>query len=168
MRRFHGPSRLSGIAAALALTACLGAIDRPLAAEPDHHKVVPAGEVTFGAGPPFLPPGVEMVVLAGNPGVAGVFVLRLKFPAGYVIPPHIHSQDELVTVISGQLGVAMGDTLDRDAAHPLAPGSFVQLPANMSHYAWADEETVVQLAGMGPFDITYIDDADDPRINESD
>lgn len=165
MRRFHGPSRLSGVAAVLVLTVWVGAVGQPLAAEPDPHKVVPAEAVTFGAGPPFLPSGAEMVVLAGNPGVAGVFVLRLKFPAGYVVPPHIHSQDELVTVISGQLGVAMGDTLDRDAARPLAPGSFVQLLANMSHYAWADEETVVQLAGMGPFDITYIDDADDPRIN---
>lgn len=165
MRLFNVNSRQPGFAAALALTACLGLFGQPLAAEDSQHKVVPAAEVSFGAGPPFLPAGVEMVVLAGNPGVAGVFVLRLKFPAGYVIPPHTHTQDELATVISGQLGVAMGDTLDRDAAPLLAPGSFVQLPANMAHYAWADEETVVQLAGMGPFDITYIQGTDDPRIN---
>lgn len=165
MPRFTATSRLRGFTAALALAACVGVLAQPVAAEGDRHKVVPAEEVTFGADPPFLPAGAELVVLAGNPGEAGVFVLRLKFPAGYVIPPHTHSQDELVTVISSRLGVAMGDTLDRDAAPLLAPGSFVQLPANMSHYAWADEETVVQLAGMGPFDNTYIQEADDPRIN---
>lgn len=165
MTRFTACSRLSGFTAAAALTACLGFLAQPLAAEGDLHKVVPAEDVTFGAGPPHLPAGVELAVLAGNPGEAGVFVLRLKFPAGYVIPPHFHSQDELATVISGGLGIAMGDTLDRDAASLLAPGSFVQLPANMAHYAWANEETVVQLAGMGPFDITYVENADDPRIN---
>ncbi len=164
MRRFNAPLRLFGVTAAMALTACLGIFAQPLAAEGDSHSVMPAEDVAFGAGPPFLPAGVEIVVLAGNPGEAGVFVLRLKFPAGYVIPPHTHSQDELVTVISGRLGVAMGDTLDRDAAPLLAPESFVQLPANMAHYAWADEETVVQLAGMGPFDITYVHETDDPRI----
>ena len=165
MRPFPAPFRLSGVAAALAVTAFLGAVGQPVAAEGDHHRVIPAEDVSFGDGPPFLPAGVEMAVLAGNPGEAGVFVLRLKFPAGYAIPPHTHSQDELATVVSGRLGVAMGDTLDRAAAPLLAPGSFVQLPANMAHYAWADEETVVQLAGMGPFDITYIQDVDDPRIN---
>lgn len=157
--------RLPAVATALAIGTCLGLLAQPLAAEGSQHRIVSADDVTFGAGPPHLPAGVEMAVLSGNPGETGVFVLRLKFPAGYVVPPHTHSQDELVTVISGQLGVAMGDTLDRDAAPFLMPRSFVQLPAGMAHFAWADEETVVQLAGMGPFDITYVEDVDDPRLN---
>ena len=33
----------------------------------------------------------------------------------------------------------------------------------MPHYAIADAETVVQINGVGPFDVTYIDPNDDPR-----
>lgn len=165
MTHSSAPVRLPGITAALALAACLAIPGQPVAAEGEQHKMAPAADVTFGAGPPHLPPGAGLAVMSGNPGEAGLYVLRLKFPAGYDIPPHIHPQDELVTVISGALGVAMGDMLDRDAAPMLSAGSFVDLPANTAHYAWAEEVTVVQVAGMGPFAITYVQDGDDPRIN---
>ncbi|HEX6363611.1 MAG TPA: cupin domain-containing protein, partial [Albitalea sp.] len=91
------------------------------------------------------------------------FVLRLKFPAGFKVPPHRHSKDELVTVIAGRLGIGSGEKADTSAA-PLPPASFVHLPAGMPHYAWAaGVETIVQINGMGPFDVTYIDPNDDPR-----
>lgn len=153
----------TGATALLTLAVSLGAM--PLAAENSTHSVLSADEIMFTEGPPFLPAGVELAVLAGNPGDEGVFVIRLRFPEGYAIPPHTHTMDELVTVISGELGIAMGDTLDRTAAPLLSAGSFAILPANMAHYAWADAETVVQIAGMGPFEINYLVDADDPRIN---
>ncbi|WP_343504239.1 cupin domain-containing protein [Alloyangia pacifica] len=153
-----------GATVALALIISLGAGSNSLIAGDSAHSVKTADEVEFGAGPPLLPPGAELAVLAGNPGEPGVFVIRLRFPEGYVIPPHTHSMDELVTVISGQIGIAMGETLDQKG--PLLPaGSFAALPANMAHFAWANEITVVQIAGMGPFDITYLEKADDPRTN---
>jgi len=31
------------------------------------------------------------------------------------------------------------------------------------HFAWNKEETVVQLNGNGPWGITYVNPADDPR-----
>ena len=37
-----------------------------------------------------------------------------------------------------------------------------EMPADMNHYAWTTEETVVQIAGPGPFAITYVNPADDP------
>jgi hypothetical protein len=37
------------------------------------------------------------------------------------------------------------------------------MPKGMHHYAWASGETVVQLHGIGPFAITYVNAADDPR-----
>jgi hypothetical protein len=37
------------------------------------------------------------------------------------------------------------------------------MPKGMHHYAWASGETVVQLHGVGPFAITYVNAADDPR-----
>src|SRR5581483_7271488 len=89
--------------------------------------------------------------------------LRLKLPVGYVIPPHRHSKDELVTVIAGQFDVGAGEKLDRAAFQSLPPASFVYLPAGMPHYAMAQSEAVVQINGNGPFDITYVDPKDDPR-----
>jgi quercetin dioxygenase-like cupin family protein len=89
-------------------------------------------------------------------------VLRLKFPAGFVVPPHRHSKDEFVTVIAGTFAVAAGEKLDREAK-PLPPASFVHLPAGMPHFALAVTEAVVQINGTGPFDVTYVNPNDDPR-----
>jgi quercetin dioxygenase-like cupin family protein len=125
--------------------------------------VVPGDAVAWGAAPPSLPSGAQASVLAGNPGKEGPFVLRLKFPAGFVVPPHRHSKDELVTVLSGRFSIMAGEKVDRGAFRALPPASFVNLPAGVSHYAVAETESVVQINGTGPFDITYIDPKDDPR-----
>lgn len=147
---------------ALSLAAAFG-VAQSLQAADQHHTVVPGDAVKWGPAPPSLPPGAQAAALLGNPAQAGPFVLRLKFPDGFTVPPHRHSKDELVTVISGRFALAAGEKIDRAKAKPLPPGSFVHLPAGMAHYAWADGETVVQINGMGPFDVTYIDPKDDPR-----
>jgi quercetin dioxygenase-like cupin family protein len=61
------------------------------------------------------------------------------------------------------LSFGPGEKFDRAALTPLSPGSLVHLPAGMPHYASADGETIVQINGMGPFDVTYVDPKDDPR-----
>jgi hypothetical protein len=33
----------------------------------------------------------------------------------------------------------------------------------MQHYAWSTGPTIIQINGMGPFEITYVNPADDPR-----
>ncbi|WP_233417092.1 cupin domain-containing protein [Halovulum marinum] len=128
-----------------------------------HPKMVPVGQVTFQPGPATLPAGAQIAVLHGNPAEEGPFVIRLKFPAGYVIPPHSHTKEEHVTVISGGFGMGTGGTVDKAKAPIMASGSFVQIPVGMPHFAWTEEETVVQINAMGPFGITYVDPADDPR-----
>jgi len=148
--------------AALGAAALLGAATQPQAGEP-HHTVVSGDAVEWGPAPPSLPPGAQAAVLMGSPAKEGPFVLRLKFPSGFLVPPHRHSKDEFVTVISGGFAINSGETADRAAAKALPPGSFVHLPAGMPHYAFADGETVVQINGVGPFDIKYVDPKDDPR-----
>ena len=64
---------------------------------------------------------------------------------------------------AGRFGVGSGEKADREALKLLPSGSFVHLPAGMPHYAAADVETVVQINGVGPFDVTYINPQDDPR-----
>jgi quercetin dioxygenase-like cupin family protein len=127
-----------------------------------HHTVVPADQVKWGPAPASLPPGAQAAALLGGPAKEGPFVIRLKFPAGFVIPPHRHSKDEFVTVISGGFAVTAGDKVDR-SIKPLPAASFVHLPAGMPHFAWTEVETVVQINGVGPFDVVYLDPADDPR-----
>ena len=130
-----------------------------------HHTIVEADAVEWGAAPPSLPAGAQAAALLGSPSKEGPFVLRLKFPAGYIVPPHRHSKDEFVTVISGGFGIGSGEKLD-PATKPLTAGGFVHLPAGMPHYATAHGETVVQINGAGPFDVTYIDPKDDPRKSQ--
>ena len=142
--------------------AIFGAATRPQAGEM-HHTVVPADAVTWGPAPPSLPPGAQAAVLLGNPTKEGPFVLRLKFPTGFVVPPHRHSKDEFLTVIAGAFAVSSGEKVDRASLRPLPPASFVHLPAGMPHYAWAEAESIVQINGVGPFDVTYVDPKDDPR-----
>jgi len=63
--------------------------------------------------------------------------------------------------------LATDEKLDRTSVKPLQPASFVHLPAGMPHYAWADGEAIVQINGMGPFDVKYVDPRDDPRLKKS-
>ena len=135
----------------------------PAAAAEPHHTVVRGDAVQWGPAPASLPPGAQAAALLGHPAKEGPFVLRLKFPAGFTVPPHRHSKDELVTVISGGFAVASGEKIDAAALQPLPPASFVHLPAGMPHYARAQGETVVQINGHGPFDVIYLDPKDDPR-----
>jgi quercetin dioxygenase-like cupin family protein len=127
------------------------------------HVLVPADQVKWGPAPPVLPAGAEIAVLEGNPHEKGPVTLRLRFPAKYDIPAHWHSMAERVTVLSGALHVGMGDKLDRKASQALRPGGFVMLPAQMRHFAWTMSPTVVQINLEGPFDIFYVNAAENPQ-----
>ena len=132
-----------------------------------HHVLVKADAVKWAPAPPFLPAGAELAVLEGDPHAKGAVTLRLKFPANYDIPAHWHSMTERVTVLSGALNVGMGGKLDRKASQRLDPGGFVSLPGKMNHFAWTTTPTIVQITLEGPFDIFYVNPADDPQQRQS-
>src|SRR4051812_9002612 len=126
-------------------------------------KAMTPEALQWAPAPPVLPKGGQMAVLAGDPGKKGLFVVRLKMPSGYKIPAHQHPTAEAVTVISGDFRFGMGDKLDEGKAEKLGPGGFVDLPANMNHYAFSGGgEVVVQINSEGPFAIKYANPADDP------
>ena len=131
------------------------------------HVLVRAEKVQWGPAPPALPPGAQIAVLEGNPLEKGPVTLRLRFPANYSLPAHWHSMAERVTVLSGAFHVGMGDTLDRHASQTLEPGGFVSLAATMHHFAWTATPTVVQINLEGPFDIFYVNAADDPQKQQT-
>jgi quercetin dioxygenase-like cupin family protein len=121
-----------------------------------------APPLKWGPAPAIFPAGAKMAVLAGDPSKSGEYTVRLDMPAGYRIAPHFHPTDENVTVISGSFMVGMGDKVDASKMMTLPAGGFITAPAKAHHYASARGHTVVQVHGMGPFQLTYVNPADDP------
>ena len=99
-----------------------------------------------------LPTGFQSAVLFGNPIQAGLFVTRIKFPAGTKIPPHWHPDvSRTVVVLSGTLYFGLGERWDESKLEPRPAGTFFAEVAKQPHFAWAkDGEVVVQVTGIGP------------------
>jgi hypothetical protein len=120
-------------------------------------------KVKYGPAPESLPAGAQLAVLEGDPGAtAGDFTVRLKMPDGYRIAPHWHPNRENVTVMSGNFEVGMGDTFDASKMMTFGPGSFAYMEPNMHHYGMAIGEVIVQIHGMSPLQINYVNPSDDP------
>jgi len=112
---------------------------------------------------PTLPPGARIAIIEGNPKEAGLFAFRLKFPAGYRIPPHEHPVTGHVTVLAGTFHIAVGNRFDATSGDAVPSGGYSLMPANTQHYAWVDGETIIQIHGLGPWGIKYVNATDDPR-----
>jgi quercetin dioxygenase-like cupin family protein len=155
---------MSFAAAAAAALLCFAAIaaDAKKKAAPKPGPVfISSADVKWGEAPPNMPKGGMIAALHGDPSKKMPFTIRFKMPDGYKIAPHWHSMDENLTVLSGTLVLHMGDTMDAPA-HNLDAGAYHFLPGKMHHAAEAKGETVLQLSGIGPFDIHYLNRADDP------
>jgi quercetin dioxygenase-like cupin family protein len=146
--------------AAIAL-ACFVAANPSQAA--DDHSILTPSDVQWKPAPPFMRPGAQAAVLYGDPSKKGPFAMRIKFPSGYLLPPHHHPVDEIVTVISGTSQLGMGEKADKSKTQTLPAGSFFVLPPGMPHYGFFDEETVIQINTIGPWSVTYVNPEDDPR-----
>ena len=147
----------------IAAVAVAGVASTAPAGTMEGHTIVPPQEIKWGPAPAVLPPGAQATVLLGDPSKEGLFVLRLKLPAGYSVAPHTHPVDEVITVISGTFRMGMGQTANPRKTQPLPAGSFFALPPGMAHYVFTDEETVVQISTVGPWGLDYINPKDDPR-----
>ena len=147
--------RILGLALLLATT--------NVALAEDMAAPINASQIKFTGAPNMLPPGAQWFVLSGDPSKEGLYTVRLRLPAGYQIPAHSHPTTEAITVLSGKLLLGMGDKLDPKKGTVLTAGGYAEAPAKMNHYAVATSPSVIQLHGMGPVEITYVDKADDPR-----
>jgi hypothetical protein len=132
----------------------------------DHIIKVP-DELKWTEGPKSLPSGAQVSVMEGDPAKKGPFTLRLKLPADYTIMPHWHPGIEHVTVIEGEFYMGTGEKLDKSKAHSLPEGGFAVMPVRFRHFAFtANQIAVIQLHGVGPWDIIYVDPENDPRKKE--
>ena len=126
------------------------------------HIVMAPPEIKWGDPPPVFEKGMSFAVLSGDPGKAGLYVVRGKMPAGYKIAPHWHPTDEHVTVLSGNFAFGMGEKFDKASMKTLPAGGYALMPADMRHFAMATTAAVIQVHGQGPFALTYVNPADDP------
>ena len=127
----------------------------------DVHRVIAPQDIKWQAAPG-LPPGAQVAVLFGDPARPEMLALRLKMPKGYVVPPHTHPTQEVITVMSGRLLVGDGATADRAMTTPVSAGGIFVIPANHPHYAYVDDDAEIQANGMGPFVMDYVNPDDDP------
>src|SRR3989304_6384527 len=127
------------------------------------HILLKSADIKWTDAPPSMPPGAQIAVIEGGLKKAEPFAFRLKLPANYTIAPHTHPAIEHVTVVSGTFYMGAGDQLDREKAVALSPGSFAAFQPGHSMFAWTEKETVIQVHGVGPWGIAYINPVDDPR-----
>lgn len=153
---------LTGVAAALML---LGTtlLAQPALAEQAGLIAATATDLKWAAAPA-VGPGAMVAVIEGDLKAAEPFTMRLKLPPNTKIGVHTHPVTERVTVISGTFYFATGKKYDPTQAKTYQPGDTLIIPSGISMYAASGEqETVLQLHGTGPWGITYLDPADDPR-----
>ena len=101
---------------------------------------------------PALGSGPHTAVTYGDPTKPGVYVVRVKFPAGIKLMPHFHP-DEWRTgiVLSGNYHFGLGEQWDESKLKPYPTGTFFSEPKATPHFVWAkDGEVIVQFTAMGP------------------
>jgi hypothetical protein len=147
--------------------AAFGVIGASLAAtavfaQHNGHRIVTAEDLKW-ENAASLPPGAKVAMIDGRINQEGPIIFRVKLPANYRIPPHFHGTHERVTMISGTLNIGIGDRFDAQKTTAMKPGTVNLMPPKMHHFAWTAEETVFQLNVVGPWTVTYLNPADDPR-----
>jgi anti-sigma factor ChrR (cupin superfamily) len=108
--------------------------------------------------PPYYHDGRQRAQLFGDSSASGAWIDRAKIPGGARVLAHTHPQDELVTVIEGTWYLGEGAKFDSAKLRRYPAGSFIVIPAGISHFVAAKEGTVVvQLSGVGKFQTDYLE-----------
>lgn len=125
------------------------------------HTFAPAKDLKWNDTPAL--PGAKLALIEGPLNEAKPFMLRLKFPANYKIPPHFHSAIEHVTVISGEFFMGVGEKAEEGKGTGLKPGDVAIMQPNTPHFAYTTQATEIQVHGVGPWTLTFVNASDDPR-----
>jgi glyoxylate utilization-related uncharacterized protein len=94
-------------------------------------------------------PGLKMAALQGDPA-KGAHHSMMKLPAGFASPPHHHSSDHFVTVVSGTLVFTVDGKDTR-----LPPGSYFSYTGKKQHVTKCDAgaDCVLSLDTRGKWDV---------------
>jgi hypothetical protein len=111
-----------------------------------------------------LEPGLSVAIVEGDPGKEGFYIIRARFAPGVFSAPHYHPNDRFITVIQGTWWTGIGPVFDKEGSVPLGPGSYMRHPAKAAHYDGSrDEEVIVEIKGMGPAPLVYVDEDGKPK-----
>ena len=103
-----------------------------------------------------LPPGAQMSVVHQNATTGAVEIL-LKATGDWHVPKHWHTPNELVTILDGTF-----TTESAGMKHTLTEGGTMYLPGKIPHEAWCKGGCYMLISGDGPFDVNYVNPADEP------
>ena len=119
-----------------------------VAAQDMARQTISSEELVWG---PPTPLGFRQANVIRDPSRQGLYVQRVRFPAGVKLPPHTHPDERIATVLSGTLHVGYGEQFDESTLRVIHEGGVWTEPAGAAHFAWAkDGEVVVQVVGFGP------------------
>jgi quercetin dioxygenase-like cupin family protein len=155
------------LALSLTLVATTAAGQQIKPGAPEHAVIALPNKIVWAPAPASLPRGAQLAVVEGDPSKSVEFTMRLRMPDGYRIPAHFHPFVEHVTVLHGTFRVGMGDKFDATTLTDLPTGTFAALAPGVRHFAQASGETIIQLHGTGPWSLTYVNPANDPRQQKS-
>lgn len=142
--------------------ACAAVLAAPVFAQQEQHfRTVTSKQLKWGDSP--VLPGAKVALIEGPLNEAKPFMMRIKFPANYKIAPHFHAGIEHLTVISGAFRIGHGEKFDAKKTTVLGPGSVAIMQPKTPHYVWIEKETIVQVHGVGPWTVTFVNPKDDPR-----
>ena len=119
--------------------------------------VVLAKDIEWKPCPPNVPAGCEMCVLEGSPKSNDLFTVRFKINGEFIMPAHTHPKDERVTILQGKAYVAFGKDGTKETAKEFGPGDYYVNARNAIHTVWADSSTIIQITGIGPWEVDFID-----------
>ena len=142
----------------LAAALLAAAVAAPLVARPPQPLLTARpGELVWHA-KEALPPGAKGAVAHGDPA-RGEYAFYGLFPERFVVPPHWHTHDVDVLILEGMM------VIERKGERPLTlpPRAFLRLPAHATYTAKCPRGCLFLAWGSDPFDIHYVDAADDPR-----
>jgi len=95
--------------------------------------------------------GIKEAFIYGDPTKPGLYVIRIKFPPGVMSTPHSHPETRIGTVIQGTWWTGTGEKFDAASTTAVPTGGMMIHPAGKMHYDGAkNEETIVQMMGIGP------------------
>ncbi|MFT8421111.1 MAG: cupin domain-containing protein [Gluconacetobacter sp.] len=139
----------------------------PGARAEDRPIVLTQQDIRWQAAPADFPKGIEIAYVYGNVAQPGPFVIRVKMPPHAQIAPHTHNMDETLTVLAGHFTHYIGKSFTGAQANELATGGFVHLPRETPHaLRTADASVIMEISGVAPFGMTYVNPGDDPSKAE--
>ncbi|MCA1582672.1 MAG: DUF4437 domain-containing protein [Acidobacteria bacterium] len=118
---------------------------------------VPAADVKWTDLDPKGAPGVQIADVWGN-HAKGAFAAFIKFPAGFAVPLHTHTNDYKMVIVKG----TFVQSPEGKPEFRLGPGSYLMQPGgNYKHTTACDaaSECIIFSQSTGRFDIRIVDAA---------